>query len=500
MTRPTKRRRPFLAAMIALVSAVLLLVAAGEPAPFSEPDPERLLRQGRWEEAAAAYARRIRSHPRDGRAVHGRVRALLGQDRWKEALSEAESAHSRQPGAIAVCTALAEAHFRAGRLERVDAILAPVVDRAPAEPRALATLGRLRAAQGRHGEAKALLARACELAPDDRDVLYWSADLAAGRADAVRLMRRYLELSEGDDPGRIESARAMVRFFDALGDTRLWVPETRPERVELPLIQIWDAQGVVIGYAVEARLGPKGKKVRLLLDTGAHGLFIVERKTRKTGFSPLAEGTLFGGGGKGKHSTTRGLFSSFALGELRFENALAKVTGEFDATGRYHGLLGISIFAGYRVTLDLDRRRLTLNLPTDDPSGESFWWVSGQMLVRAGAGSGAEGLFIFDTGASGTVLASTFIEELEEATVGEATAVRSFGGMVPEARWVDDVELGFGGLRTSGPLRTYDLSTRSKLGGVEISGLLGLDLLGQRRIVIDPVAQRVGIASGRHER
>ncbi len=163
-------------------------------------------------------------------------------------------------------------------------------------------------------------------------------------------------------------------------------------------------------------------------------------------------------------------------------------------------LLGISVFAGYRVTLDLDRRRLTLDMRTDDPSGESFWWVSGQMLVRAGAGSGTEGLFIFDTGASGTVLASTFIEELEEATVGEATAVRSFGGMVPEARWVDDVELGFGGLRTSGPLRTYDLSTRSKLGGVEISGLLGLDLLGQRRIVIYPVAQRVGIASGRHER
>ena len=48
-------------------------------------------------------------------------------------------------------------------------------------------------------------------------------------------------------------------------------------------------------------------------------------------------------------------------GELSFTDALASTSeSEFDPQRRYHGLIGISVFNGYRVTLDLSRQRLLL--------------------------------------------------------------------------------------------------------------------------------------------
>jgi hypothetical protein len=187
----------------------------------------------------------------------------------------------------------------------------------------------------------------------------------------------------------------------------------------------------------------------------------------------------------------RGLFPSFEVGDLSFTNALAKVTGEFDATGRYHGLLGLSVFSGYRVTLDLKRRKLLLDPAVDEPGGDSFWWVSGQMLVRATTANGESGLFIFDTGASGTVLSTAFVEGLEGARLGPAAGVQSFGGIVDEARLVDDVVIEFAGRKSRGPLRTYDMALRSKVGGIEVSGLVGLDLLVNRPVVVHTVGQKL---------
>jgi tetratricopeptide (TPR) repeat protein len=425
------------------------------------------------------------------------ARALLVDDDWASALTLARQAVESDPERAEAVAVLGEALFRAGRMEEVDALLRPAAADSSAAPRALATLARLRAAAGRGPESDRLMARAVDAAPNDREIVFWAGDLTGDRKLAVDLLGRYLELRTGDKTERDEAVEGTIRLFKQLGTRAIWVAERRPERVELPLTRIWDSAGNVQGYVLQARIGDRDKPVRLLLDTGTSGLFLLERVARKRGFEPLAEKTVFGGGGKRRHTTERGLFGSFTLGDLAFTDALASTTRkEFDSTGRFHGLLGIGIFAGYRITLDLAEERLLLERRDDSFEGSAYWWISGQMLVEAQTAGQPRGLFLFDTGATASVLALEYVRRIDETRLQESTAVRGFGGLVEGARLVRGLELQFQRQSTGDrPLVAYDLSLVSRLGGVEVSGLMGLDLVGRGRIIIDSASQQVRIES-----
>ena len=83
---------------------------------------------------------------------------------------------------------------------------------------------------------------------------------------------------------------------------------------------------------------------------------------------------------------------------------------------------------------------------------------------------------------------------LEGASQGDAVRIHGFGGVLEGTRVLQGVEVGFQGLRTgSRDLRVIDLSMRSRMGGVEVSGFLGLDILGEARIEIDTVARRIRV-------
>lgn len=420
--------------------------------------------------------------------VEQRVHDLLAEDRWREALEEAERAGS--------AALLGQALFRAGRFDEVDSLLSPLAERPDAPPRALLTLARLRYAQGRGAESAALQQRALERAPEDRWLLYWAADIATSRAQTVELLQRYLELSEGDDEDRIEDARGTIRVLEELGERKVWVPLERPESLELPLRHVWDeTTGETIGYVVRAAAGEKGKAVRLLLDSGNHGLYVIRRLARKGGFAPLGEATTYGGGGERRHTVDRGVFPSFALGELKYGDALVTSTDEeIEATGRFHGLLGLSPFGGYRVTLDLDEKRLRLDWDAEPLDGEPYWVVAGQILVRARAAGGEPGLFLFDTGAMRSLVSAAYAERLKGAVIRSAASVQGLGGTYEGARIVENASMEFQGLSGEGPLFAVDTSVRSRMTGVEISGNLGLELLGGKRIVIDTGSQTIRVS------
>jgi tetratricopeptide (TPR) repeat protein len=423
-------------------------------------------------------------------ALPGRVEELLALDRWQEALAEARAVHEARPASANARAGLGEAQFRAGRLAEAEALLAPIAEDAAACGTELAVLGLLRAAAGRHEEAVALMDRAVAVAPDEPRVLLRAAEVVIGRARAIELLERYLAHSAGEDPDRIEAARGAIDTHRALGDREAWVLERAPERIELPL-QLIGAQGRLAAAVVRVDLGDPPRPVRLLLDTGSPGLFLVSRVARKRGFEPLVEATAFGGGGDQRHKDPRGIFPRFALGELVYRNALATTTEyELDATGRWHGVLGLAIFEGYLAEIDLERGRLRLERA--DVAGRTvvdamrFWTVSGQMLVEARARDGEPGLFLFDTGASVSVLDLAYAGGIEGVDVRKPAGMSSYGGPLAEARMAEGARVQLGALDSgAGPLRATDLSLRSRIGGVELRGFVGLDVLGGRRWLVD---------------
>ncbi|MBZ5640380.1 MAG: aspartyl protease family protein [Acidobacteriia bacterium] len=327
--------------------------------------------------------------------------------------------------------------------------------------------------------------------------MYWSAGAAPTRAETIARLAKYLGISEGDDPDRIEGARGTMRLYTALGERQVWIPKSRPARLELPLYPLPGVAGRNRGYLVEAVLG-EGKRTRLLLDTGSGGLFLLERIARRGGLVPLSEETVFGGGGGGRQTTRRGLLPAIALGDLRFADALVSTTtDEIEPTGRYHGVLGLPVFEGYRVTLDLERSRLVLEPPAEEPGGSPYWSIAGQMLVRVEAGEGAGGLFMLDTGATSSQVSLTLAKSAPKASLGAEIPVRGFGGTMPGARPVRGIALAFQGLASEGrELIAADLTMRSRLGGVEVSGQLGLDLLDGTRVVVDTKAHRIEVTRG----
>jgi predicted aspartyl protease len=425
-------------------------------------------------------------------ASAGHVRELIAKDQWTEALAEARAlvAETRDPDSVA---ALGEALYRAGHIDDAGEALAPLAAADDASARALALLGLVRAAQGKDGEAVALMERGVAKAPQDPWVAYRASGAAHSRARAVELLKTYLETAPGDDPDRLEGARGTIRLYTALRERKVWVPVISPERLEVPLTPLAGTGG---GFFVEATLANK-KRIRLLLDTGSTGLFVVERVVKKGGLTPLSDETVFAGGGAGRANSSRGLLAKLAIGGLEFADALVTTTkDEFDPQGRIHGVLGLNVFSGYRVTMDLVKGRLLLAPCGDDAAGAPYWDVGGQMLVNASAVTGPDGLFLFDTGATRSMIARSFADRVQGAQVESAAAVRTYGGNVAGAAAVRGVTLRFLSLGGDGsPVYTSDLTQRSRLGGVEVSGFLGMDLLDGRTIVVDTRARRVAIAS-----
>ncbi len=423
-----------------------------------------------------------------GSADH--VRELIEKDRWPEALAEARALVAEIPGPAA-SMALGEALYRAGLIDDAGEALAQVAGSDDAPARALAQLGLVRVAQGKEGEAVTLMERAVAAAPRDPWVVYRASGAARSRAGAIELLKTYLETAPSDDPDRLEGARGTIRLYTALGERKVWVPVTSPERLEVPLTPLAGTGG---GYFIEATLARK-KKIRLLLDTGSTGLFVVERAVKKGGLTPLSLETVFAGGGSGRAQSSRGLLSKLAIGGLEFSDALVTTTkDEFDPQGRVHGVLGLNVFSGYRVTLDLAKGRLILEPCAAEPAGAPYWDVAGQMLVSASATAGPQGLFLFDTGATRSMIARSFVDRVPGASVEGAAGVRTYGGNVAGASAVRGVRLRFLDLESAdGRVYTSDLTQRSRLGGVEVSGFLGMDLLDGTTIVVDTRGQKVAV-------
>lgn len=424
-------------------------------------------------------------------ATVGHVRELIAKDQWKEALAEARVLVAESPGPDA-SAALGEALYRAGQIDDAGELLAPIAAGDDAPARALAQLGIVRAAQGKDGEAIALLERAVAKAPEDPWVVFRASGAARTRARTVELLETYLRIATDDDPDRLDGARGTIRLDRALGERNVWVRAASPERLEVPLKPLVGGGG----YFIEAMIA-NGKKIRLLLDTGSTGLFVVERAVKKGGLTPLSEETVFAGGGEGRTSSSRGLLATLAIGGLRFADALVTTTkAEFDPQGRIHGVLGLNVFSGYRVTMNLAKGRLLLEPCGDDAAGAPYWDVGGQMLVNASAMSGPGGLFLFDTGATRSMLARSFVDRVPGAQVEREAAVRTYGGNVGGAWSVRGVRLRFLEVVGRGStVFTSDLTQRSRLGGVEVSGFLGMDLLDGTTIVVDTRARRVAVVS-----
>ena len=94
------------------------------------------------------------------------------------------------------------------------------------------------------------------------------------------------------------------------------------------------------------------------------------------------------------------------------------------------------------------------------------------------------------------MIGRSLADTMPGARIERAASVRTYGGNVAGASSVRGVTLRFLDVfGDGGQVYTSDLTQRSRLGGVEVSGFLGMDLLDKTKIVVETRAHRVAVVS-----
>jgi len=324
--------------------------------------------------------------------------------------------------------------------------------------------------------------------------LFFAALLSAAAAeDFERLHPGYAD----DLPPEVAAApRHLCRLVNAV------------ERTHLPLIPMRSDPQEQHGFGVRAKLNQS--TASLLLDTGASGMLIGRRIAQRAGARALRELSL---GGVGGYSA---VLDRIRIGELEFEDCLVKVADSDTVTG-IDGVIGADVFASYLVEIDGPARTMRLSplpAPPEEtahrvmlrtvseksepevvPSSRSYvapemaHWskalrIRHHLLVPVEV-NGQPMLFGVDTGASHSMISTTAARKVTRLVRADFS-VKGVSGSVNELFAAERVRLRFGSFdRQIGNMLSFDLARISHDDGIDISGLLGFEILQQIDLKID---------------
>jgi predicted aspartyl protease len=262
-----------------------------------------------------------------------------------------------------------------------------------------------------------------------------------------------------------------------------------------------------------------GKKSRLVIDTGASGLYINSSLAKRAGLKPVTRIQASGIGDNGPQAGYLAVADSIKIGELEFRNCLVEVSDRRNVVGN-DGLIGMDVFSHFAVTLDFPWRKLTLGpLPpypgtaaapvelntegqgqhSSKGSGPHDRYVAPEMadwmkIYRSGhelivpglIDRKKAGLFVIDTGAQMSSLSLQAASEVTKIHLDRTMDIRGVDGAVKKVYHANDVAVRFGHLeQKNAEMTVFNLGAVSEHAGTEISGLLGDDSLGVLVIHID---------------
>lgn len=128
--------------------------------------------------------------------------------------------------------------------------------------------------------------------------------------------------------------------------------------------------------------------------------------------------------------------------------------------------------------------------PKADPKLLAKKFSGGHLWVRPKLNGKDVGWFLFDTGASGTVIDSKIAKELGLEVVGQVDSTGIGGRTEVELRHLSSLELA--GVRVEDiPVTSRDLSGAERSMGTKVAGYLGVDLLSHGVIVYDESAVKI---------
>jgi Flp pilus assembly protein TadD/predicted aspartyl protease len=480
------------------------------PAESSAADPlasaRALLNQGKASDAAAAFKAMVEKDPSSAEAQAGLVRSLLRARQVDDAEEAARKALTAAPSSAAVHAAVGDVAFRAGKFGDAEAEYRAALKLDGNSARGTFGMARMMEMVSMRKSAKAALAKAHELDPDDRQIYYGWLD-SLSYAEQLDIARK----AAGDHPSEREQER--LKLLSAIAEKKPWtlVNEIKPTEIKMlkyghNLVGIFTAnsegaRAIAQGYALDVKFnGQTGAS--LLLDTGASGIILGRKLAEKAGVVKIAETYLGGIGDKGPVQGYIGWVGKINIGNLEFHDCLVRVSSQNDVVDE-SGLIGADVFDQFLVTLDFkDWRLLLAPLPknpnvsgSDDGPQDRYvapemtgytkiWRFGHHLVIPVVVSDKATGNFILDTGAGMNSVTPKLAHQVTKLSY-EGYSMKGISGSVKDVLNGDKAILQFAKIRVrSDDIPVFDFGS-SDSEGTEIAGLIGIRTLTQMKMTID---------------
>lgn len=488
-------------------------------------EADTALHSGKFEDAAKLYQAAADKSP-DSAAKVGLVRSLLGQGKLAEALDLANKYSAAAPNDAALADAVGEARFRRGEIDEAAIAFNKAQHLDVCLPAVHADIARYQTLAGNFLAAQKQIDLAHQFSPDDPSITAQWQQAHARPATPQQVIAHLTEQANRADatPEQKKLAESRIKLMQARnnGDCEAVEPK---ESVKMPMLPIQHPNGELSDNEVSKvglDLEFNGKRLRLMVDTGASGLVLNRASTGRLGLTPEAETSVYGFGDQGSTKTEVAHVDTVRVGGMEFHNCEVEVVDrQIDETT--DGLIGPDVFARWVVTIDIPSRELRLSplpkRPGDEASNEPLkldlhgaigytpnsadgphdryiapemqTWTriyrrNHDLIVPVKVNDLPTRLFIMDTGAWTDNLNMDTAKMLGRLTT-DAVETRGLSGYVKHNYVLETpTMLAFAGVKQEvRGISVLDIGGTTRNVGVEISGFLGFKTLREFIISID---------------
>jgi predicted aspartyl protease/Flp pilus assembly protein TadD len=467
-------------------------------------DAEKLLRQGRYEEAVEAFRKLAEAH-NDPAVAAGLTHALLHHDDLAAAYDTARKALVDFPDSPLTHEAYGEVAFRRGEPWECEKEMAKTINTWGPNARAYLWLFRVYNTMAFHKKADTMLQHAYDLDPNDIDIAYEyrhrprvavapptpaAPPPGANSTDASQASKGDGTPASTVSPPN-QAAPARARHCELVGS---------PRNVELSLERIFYDPKNVRGFGLQVDVN--GKSGRLLVDTGAGGILINHRLAEKAGVQRLRDSSFGGIGDKGATEGYIGRAESITIGGVEFRNCTVAVSETRNVLGD-DGLIGTNVFRDFLVDLDMPHYKLKLSpLPKRPDESEQalqdsyispemksfsrFYNVGHFILIPVRVDEAPARIFLVDTGAFDNFISPDVAREVTKVHSDDRMKVKGLSGAVEKVYRADRATLAFSHFKQPNEdLVAFDMSRISRNAGMQVAGTLGYTLLRMLDVRID---------------
>lgn len=462
------------------------------PCPSAPPPAltaaDKAYSEGHYADAESLYVEALAQRPKNPELTAALVRTLLHEGKISQASALLGNIPPDELRSGIMLTSLAEIQFRQGlpwlAMKSLDAALAVN----PCNARSHLVRSRVMRIDSMYASEREEIQRAFEIDPADPDIQRGWKDIVSSADELKRVDQSHFLINDLDAKSR-QTANATIRSLMSRLSENTQTCQVLPTASSailplLPLVE--DKKQHVYRYGIEAQLPQR--RVKLLMDTAASGLYISRSMAEQNDLHPDLDAP---------QDTVH--VDIVNIGPLTFRNCTVGVS-DTPFPDKADGIIGLDTFASYLTTLDFRSKHLTLALlapqpgllPGDRAQGSQFkefipvYRRQQYLLVPITVDNKSRALFVLGTGMPYTAMASELAHEVSNSKMDFTEPELTASG-VKEEFYRDNFDLQLASLPLIQHRRLlqFDLSDIDRKAGFQVAGILGLDILHSMVVHLD---------------